>query len=270
MIDISKDMSDFFKSKGISQREIAKTLGTTPQYINALFKGRTKIGKAQAEKLENSFGLSAYWLLTGKGSMLVEDEKENQPDLFMMDESNIEYDNPNEADISAGLKKRQLEALIIKFANGNKKRFASLLGIPTLTITIWEARETFDAELIYQKLPDISAEWLLTGEGPMLVSERVKKDKNAVPQPLNKPVIDADRIREVPRQEEAGQGQGMINEKHSGGIVDKIETMYERMISVLKEQLKVSNDRCASLEEQNKILTSMIHGRGKEDGTDMA
>ena len=270
MIDITNYLSDFFKSRGISQRELAEILGTRPQYINALFKGRTKIGKAQAEKLENLFGLSAGWLLTGKGPMLVNDEKGKQPDLFMMDESNIEYDNPNEVETSAGLKKRQLEALIIKFANGNKTRFASLLGIKPLTITVWEARETFDAELIYQKLPDISAEWLLNGEGPMLMSERVKKDMNAVPLPLIKPVIDADRIREVPRQDEAGQGQGTTNEKHSGGIVDKIETMYERMISVLKEQLKVSNDRCASLEEQNKILTSMIHGRGKEDGTDMA
>lgn len=269
MTNIITELSVYFKSKGISQKDIALSVGVKPQYINALFKGRKQIGKSLAEKFESVFGISSYWLLTGRGSMLVEDENDKQPDLFMMDESNIEYDNPNEADTSVGLKKRQLEALIIKFANGNKKRFASLLGISTLTITVWEARETFDAELIYQKLPDISAEWLLTGEGQMLMSDRVKKDKNAVPQPLNKPVIDADRIREVPRQEEAGQGQGMT-EKHSGGIVDKIETMYERMISVLKEQLKVSNDRCASLEEQNRILASMIHGRGKEDGTDMA
>ena len=269
MIDITNYLSDFFKSRGISQRELAEILGTRPQYINALFKGRTKIGKAQAEKLENLFGLSAGWLLTGKGPMLVNDEKGKQPDLFMMDESNIEYDNPNEVETSAGLKKRQLEALIIKFANGNKKRFASLLGISIQALTTWAARETFDAELIYQKLPDISAEWLLTGEGQMRVSERKEKDKKAVPRPLNKPVIDADRIREVTRLEEADQSQG-TTEKHSGGIVDKIETMYERMISVLKEQLKVSNDRCASLEEQNRILTSMIHGRGKEDGTDIA
>lgn len=269
MTDIITELSVYFKSKGISQKDIALSVGVKPQYINALFKGRKQIGKSLAEKFESAFSISSYWLLTGRGSMLVEDETESQPDLFMMDESNIEDNFQNEVNISEGLKKRQLEALIIKFANGNKKRFASLLGISTLTITVWEARETFDAELIYQKLPDISAEWLLTGEGQMLVSERVNKDKNAVPQPLNKPVIDADRIREVPRQEEVGQGQGMT-EKHSGGIVDKIETMYERMISVLKEQLKVSNDRCASLEEQNRILTSMIHGRGKEDGTDMA
>lgn len=269
MTDIITELSIYFKSKGISQKDIALSADVKPQYINAIFKSRRQIGKSLAEKLESAFGISSYWLLTGRGPMLLEDENEKQPDLFMMDESNIEYDNLNEADISTGLKKRQLEALIIKFANGNKKRFASLLGISIQTLTTWTARETFDAELIYQKLPDISAEWLLTGEGQMLVSERKEKDKKAVPQPLNKPVIDADRIREVTRLEEADQSQG-TTEKHSGGIVDKIETMYERMISVLKEQLKVSNDRCASLEEQNKILTSMIHGRGKEDGTDIA
>lgn len=70
MIDISKDIANFFEDKGLSQKDVAQALDTSPQYINAIFSGRKHLGKAQAEKFENRFGLSASWLLTGKGDML--------------------------------------------------------------------------------------------------------------------------------------------------------------------------------------------------------
>lgn len=70
MIDISKELANFFKDKGLSQTDVAKMMGTSPQYISAIFSGRRHVGKAQAEKLENLFGLSVSWLLTGRGEML--------------------------------------------------------------------------------------------------------------------------------------------------------------------------------------------------------
>lgn len=70
MIDISNELANFFKDKGLSQTDVAKMLGTTPQYISALFSGRKNVGKKQAVKFEELFGLSALWLLTGKGDML--------------------------------------------------------------------------------------------------------------------------------------------------------------------------------------------------------
>lgn len=70
MIDISKDIANFFENKGLSQKDVAQALDTSPQYISAIFSGRKHLGKAQAEKFENLFGLSASWLLTGKGEML--------------------------------------------------------------------------------------------------------------------------------------------------------------------------------------------------------
>lgn len=70
MIDISNELANFFKDKGLSQTDVAKMLGTTPQYISALFSGRKNVGKKQAVKFEELFGLSASWLLTGKGNML--------------------------------------------------------------------------------------------------------------------------------------------------------------------------------------------------------
>ena len=70
MIDISNELANFFKNKGLSQTDVANMLGTSPQYVCAIFSGRKSIGKKQAVRLEELFGLSASWLLTGKGNML--------------------------------------------------------------------------------------------------------------------------------------------------------------------------------------------------------
>ncbi len=61
-----------------------------------------------------------------------------------------------------------LEAIINHYTDGNKAQFSKLLGVSPQTISAWGARNTFDAELIYAKCVDVSAEWLLKGEGPML------------------------------------------------------------------------------------------------------
>lgn len=46
--------------------------------------------------------------------------------------------------------------------------FARFLGITTANMYTWIKRSTYDASTILAKCPDISAEWLLTGEGEML------------------------------------------------------------------------------------------------------
>lgn len=62
-----------------------------------------------------------------------------------------------------------LECVINHYSDGNKARFAAILGIKPQTINTWVARNTFDAELIYSKCEGISGDWLLgNGEGEML------------------------------------------------------------------------------------------------------
>lgn len=65
-------------------------------------------------------------------------------------------------------KKEMLEAMISHYTNGNKAKFATLLGVSAQTISAWGTRNTFDSELIYTKCIGISANWLLTGKGSML------------------------------------------------------------------------------------------------------
>ena len=65
-------------------------------------------------------------------------------------------------------KKDQILAIITQFAKGNKTQFANIMGVSNQAVSSWIARESFSPELFYQKLPGLSAKWLLSGEGPML------------------------------------------------------------------------------------------------------
>lgn len=81
-------------------------------------------------------------------------------------------------------KTTMLEDLVLHFTGGNKAQFANMLGIRPQTINTWQARNTFDPELIYSKCEDISGDWLLSGEGPMLKS--VRNEELAISTPERK------------------------------------------------------------------------------------
>lgn len=68
-----------------------------------------------------------------------------------------------------GLSKREiLLQLIDYYANGNKSQFARKVGITSQVIANWLNRDMFDTEAIFSNCENVSAEWLLTGEGEML------------------------------------------------------------------------------------------------------
>jgi phage repressor protein C with HTH and peptisase S24 domain len=70
MAVISEELAKFFEIKGLSQKQVAERMGTSSTYVNAILNGRKAVGKKQAQRMENLFGLSASWLLTGQGEML--------------------------------------------------------------------------------------------------------------------------------------------------------------------------------------------------------
>lgn len=78
-----------------------------------------------------------------------------------------------------------VENLVNCFCDGNKARFAQILGVRPQTINGWISRNSFDAELVYEKFGEVSAEWLLTGEGEMLKASRIEKtETNHESQPI--------------------------------------------------------------------------------------
>ncbi len=68
-------------------------------------------------------------------------------------------------------KKGILEQLIIHFSKGNQSLFARLLGLSQSTVGTWSVRKTFNAEQIKAVFPQVDGNWLLTGEGEMLLPD---------------------------------------------------------------------------------------------------
>ena len=66
----SEKLSNFFAIKGLTQKNIADTLGVSEPCVNALICGRREFGKRTAWEWQKQFGLSAAWLMTGEGDML--------------------------------------------------------------------------------------------------------------------------------------------------------------------------------------------------------
>ena len=62
-----KGLKEFLEEKGYSQPKIAKMLGVSVPYVNAILVGPKTLGKKGAKKWANLFGLSENYLLTGKG-----------------------------------------------------------------------------------------------------------------------------------------------------------------------------------------------------------
>ncbi len=68
-------LSDFFASRNISKSEIAKQMNIGCSYVSNLFSGRTAFGKKNAAKFQELYGISAAWLLTGVGEMVIDPSK---------------------------------------------------------------------------------------------------------------------------------------------------------------------------------------------------
>ena len=65
-------LREFLKHEGIEQKKVASDMGVSAAYINALCIGKKQIGKNNAMKLQNLYGVNAGWLLTGLGNMRYE------------------------------------------------------------------------------------------------------------------------------------------------------------------------------------------------------
>lgn len=65
-------------------------------------------------------------------------------------------------------KSEMLECLINYYTDGNKAKFSTHIGVKPQTVSAWLSRNTFDAEVIYEKCEGVSADWLLSGKGEMI------------------------------------------------------------------------------------------------------
>lgn len=71
------ELRQYFEDKGITQKSIASMLNVDPAYINKLLTGKKAFGKKTAQQFQDLYGLSASWLLTGEGTMLIDSSTSN-------------------------------------------------------------------------------------------------------------------------------------------------------------------------------------------------
>ena len=72
---VHDELKRYFDERGITQQQVADALGVSLQYVNQLLNGRKTLGKKNAERLANLYGLSKPFLLTGEGELLASDVK---------------------------------------------------------------------------------------------------------------------------------------------------------------------------------------------------
>lgn len=70
-VKIGRELKAYFIKKGISQEQIANSLGVTQQYVSAMLNGRP-FGRNTARKWSKVFGFNPSWLITGDGEMFSE------------------------------------------------------------------------------------------------------------------------------------------------------------------------------------------------------
>ena len=70
MEKVTKGLTNWLSSEGMTQKDVAEKLGVSEQFVNALFNGRREFGKKTANDWQKLFWLSASWLRTGEGKML--------------------------------------------------------------------------------------------------------------------------------------------------------------------------------------------------------
>ena len=90
-IQIGEAIRPYLESRGLLQRDVAETLNITQGAVSAYYRGKP-FGKNAALKWSETFGFRVNWLLTGEGSMLID----NQPEVPAEDQpaaggSLIEY-----------------------------------------------------------------------------------------------------------------------------------------------------------------------------------
>ena len=90
-------LKEYLEKKGYTQPRMAEMLGVSVPYVNAVLLGKKPLGKKNAKKWANLFGLSEHFLLTGEGSPAIDTKDlpisqtgaDSLPDNHSIDQSGL-------------------------------------------------------------------------------------------------------------------------------------------------------------------------------------
>ncbi len=133
------------KKIGITQKELANVLGLSPAYLSLIATERQPISDPIAFKMEELYGISAYWLLYGVGS-------------------------------ESGEKKNRLRAARNEIGL-SQKDLAARLGISAQYLGLMERGDqqiSVPVATKMEKLFGFNSEWILYDKQPMYIREESK------------------------------------------------------------------------------------------------
>ena len=119
--------------------------------------------------------------------------------------------------------------------------FAAFLGISPQLVSKWITRNTFDIDILYAKLPELSPDWLLTGKGSMLKS---------------KATIGLMNEAEIAAQDaEVAAGTVQVGAEPPPAVAN--HPSYRRLLEAVQEQAaevsKLQKDLIAAYKELNEL-----------------
>lgn len=109
--------------------------------------------------------------------------------------------------------------------------FAKFLGITPQVLSNWKGRNSFDAELLYNKCPELNPSWLLCGKEPMI----------------------SDDVQQL-----------QVNETISPYILRKKLTYLEDELNMLTQADKIMSESGSQIKKAIKLLTDQLQLTEKE------
>ena len=100
----------YFDENGITQQQVADALNVSLQYVNQILNGKKSLGKKNAERLANLYGLSKSFLLTGEGAVTITEKSTSIPEIEKAANQTVVEQAANIIDLYAGLIK-EIESL---------------------------------------------------------------------------------------------------------------------------------------------------------------
>lgn len=222
-------LKQYFDSQGIKQVDICNILGKSKAQISNYLTGKVSFGKKAAKEWSNAFGLSESWLLTGEGEMLRDNtlqpiaQQNNHSTTMNLNERILTFISHLEMNVAEFERNCNL-------SNGS----VSKMGDNTRRSTL---------ERISKIYPSLNLNWLLTGEGSMILGE-----ENAVQQKQESTESKGDFVRVKIHDDHVHYTY--INRNHVYAIIEESDriiiymtngnnyTIYEDFKRVLSDLLR--------------------------------
>lgn len=128
--------------------------------------------------------------------------------------------------------------LIEHYTGGNKRRFAQMLGVSPQSVSAWIKRDTFDVDILSTKCSGINPSYLLTGDGPMLLSQDSKTEENEDKNVKEVKNVDVDKL--MARMDALIHTIDTIEKNRAAELqqrydeIDKTQSLLSRMLSVVE------------------------------------